>query len=169
MTGTIYTYLSAHASQGSGDETFRVLTRGYTHWASVCIDCLEVNVQHPQYCHVQSSMKPSMKPGSYHVWILLERTGLFATIHSATWECAAGYVKISIDYILYARHLYFDQYYIFLTSIYLFFSMCRKSASCTQVSALLHVLVSLTAPQFQLQPSKLESQDALVVMKRLCR
>ena len=101
-TGTIYTYLSAHASQGSGDGTFRALTRGYTHWASGRIDRLEVNVQHPQYCHVQSSMKPSMKPGSYHVWILLERTGPFATIHSATCECAAGYVKISIDYILHA-------------------------------------------------------------------
>ena len=32
-TGTIYPYLSAHASQGSGDRMFRVLTRGYTHWA----------------------------------------------------------------------------------------------------------------------------------------
>ena len=73
-TGTIYTYLSAHASQGSGDGTFRALTQEYTHWASGRIDHLEVNVQHPQYCHVQSSMKPSMKPGSYHVWILLERT-----------------------------------------------------------------------------------------------
>ena len=39
--------------------------------------------------------------------------------------------------------------------------MCRKSASCTHVSALLHALVSLTAPQFQLQPSELESQDVL--------
>ena len=39
--------------------------------------------------------------------------------------------------------------------------MYRKSASCTHVSALLHALVSLTAPQFQLQPSELESQDVL--------
>ena len=132
MSRLALSYLSAHASQGSGDRTFRVLTQGYSHWAWGRIDRLEVNVQHPQYCHVQSSMKPSMKPGSYHVWILLKRTGPFATIHSATCECAAGYVKISIDYILYAWHLYFDQYFHLLTSIYLFFSMCRKSASCTQ-------------------------------------
>ena len=46
--GTIYTYLSAHASQSSGDGTFRALTRGYTHWASGRIDRLEVNAQHPQ-------------------------------------------------------------------------------------------------------------------------
>ena len=51
-TGTIYTYLSAHASRGGVDGTFRALTRGYTHWASGRIDRLEVDVQHPQYCHV---------------------------------------------------------------------------------------------------------------------
>ena len=34
-TGTIYTYLSAHASQGSGDGTFRALTRGYTRFHSI--------------------------------------------------------------------------------------------------------------------------------------
>ena len=39
--------------------------------------------------------------------------------------------------------------------------MCRKSASCTHVSALLHALMSLTAPQFQLQQSELESHDVL--------
>lgn len=89
-TGTVYTYLSAHASQGSGDGMFRALTRGYTHWASGRIDRVEVNIQHPQYCHVQSVMKPSMKPGSYRVWVLLKRTGPFANIQGATCECAAG-------------------------------------------------------------------------------
>ena len=31
---------------------------------------------------------------------------------------------------------------------------CRKSASCTHVSALLHALVSMTTPQFQLRPTE---------------
>jgi len=38
-------------------------------------------------------MTPSMKPGLYHVYILLGREGEVATIHAATCECAAGYVN----------------------------------------------------------------------------
>ena len=89
-SGVIYTYLSTHAGCNSSDGTFRALTRGYTHWASGRIDHVEVNYLNPQYCHVQSSMKPSMKPGLYHVWILLGKVGRFATIKCATCECAAG-------------------------------------------------------------------------------
>lgn len=37
-------------------------------------------------------MKPSMKQGSYNVWILLGRVGPYATIERATCECAAGSV-----------------------------------------------------------------------------
>lgn len=37
-------------------------------------------------------MKPSMKPGSYHVWLLLGHTGPFATVEGATCDCAAGLV-----------------------------------------------------------------------------
>ena len=61
--GTIYAYLSSHAGNESGEGTFKALTQGYTHWASGHIDCLDVNIQHPDYCHIQSVMKPSMKPG----------------------------------------------------------------------------------------------------------
>ena len=46
--------------------------------------------------------------------------------------------------------------------MYLFFSCCRKSASCTHVSALLHALTSITAPQFQLQPAEETEGEVLV-------
>ena len=88
--GEIYLYLSSHAGREQSEGTFRALTRGYTHWASGRIDNIEVNVKNPEYCHIRSSMKPSMKPGSYKVWILLGRVGPFATIQQATCECAAG-------------------------------------------------------------------------------
>lgn len=88
--GEIYTYLSTHAGRERGEGTFRALTRGYTHWASGRIDRVEVNNNNPDYCHIRSNMKPSMKPGSYSVWILLGRVGPYATIQHATCECAAG-------------------------------------------------------------------------------
>ena len=52
-------------------------------------------------------------------------------------------------------------------------SPCRKSASCTHVSALLHALVSVTTPQFQLQPSEspevlLNSEEVVPVTSRPC-
>lgn len=69
-SGTVYTYVARHTGRDSGEGTFRALLRGYTHWASGRIDRLEVNLQHPKYCHVRSVMKRSMKPGTYHVWLL---------------------------------------------------------------------------------------------------
>ena len=88
-TGLLYTYLAGE-SCNEGRSTFRALTRGYTHWASGRLDHLEINSQHPQYCHVRSIMKPSMKPGNYHVYLLLGCDGELAHIHAATCECAAG-------------------------------------------------------------------------------
>jgi hypothetical protein len=85
-SGVIYNYLSTHASRDSSDRTFRALSRGYTHLASDQIDVVEINYLNPQYCHVRSSMKPSMKPGLYCVWILLGKVGRFATIKCATCE-----------------------------------------------------------------------------------
>jgi hypothetical protein len=70
--------------------------RGYTHWASGRMEELEVNTHHPSFCHVQCFMKPSMRPGKYRVYILLGRDGDFATIVTATCECAAGYVTLTI-------------------------------------------------------------------------
>ena len=89
-SGTLYTYLSSHVSQRSSEGTFRALTRGYIHWASGRINQIEVNTQNPDYCHVQSLMTPSMKPGTYHVWLLIRRDGQFASIQNATCQCAAG-------------------------------------------------------------------------------
>ena len=90
--GVVYTYLASGAGRSAGEGTFRALTRGFIHWQSGRIDKLEVNVQHPLFCHVRSQMKPSMRPGTYHVYVLLGRDNDFATVISATCECAAGYV-----------------------------------------------------------------------------
>ena len=43
------------------------------------------------YCHVCSTTKPSMKAGTYQVYVLLGRTGELATMAAATCECAAGH------------------------------------------------------------------------------
>ena len=88
--GTVYNYLDSHTGRERGEGTFRALSRGYTHWASGRVERIEVNCENPLYCHVQSIMKPSMKQGSYHVWLLLQSMGPYATICRATCECAAG-------------------------------------------------------------------------------
>ena len=71
---------------------FRALARGYTHWTSGRLQQLEVNVSHPEYCHVRCSMQSSMKSNVYQVYILLGRHGDLATVLSATCKCVAGYV-----------------------------------------------------------------------------
>ena len=88
--GTLYTYLSGHTGRTTSDGTFRALQRGYTHWASGRINQIEINYLNPDYCHVQSVMTPSMKQGTYHVWLLLRCEGPFASIQNATCQCAAG-------------------------------------------------------------------------------
>ena len=57
-------------------------------------------------------MKPSMKRGSYQVWITLQYDDLgYATVNCATCQCAAGYVlyfqfnKISHIYIFLGNQL----------------------------------------------------------------
>ena len=86
----MYTYLASGAGRTQSEGTFRALSRGFIHWASGRIESIEVNVHNPLYFHVRSSMKPSMKQGSYRVWILLYRDDDLATVTSATCECAAG-------------------------------------------------------------------------------
>ena len=49
-----------------------------------------ININHPLYCHVRCTIKPSMKSGVYRVYMLLQRDGELAAIYSATCECAAG-------------------------------------------------------------------------------
>ena len=88
--GAVYTYLASGAGRTQSEGTFRALTCSFIHWASGRIDSIEVNVQNPLYVHIRSSVKPSMKQGNYHVWILLQREDDLATVRSATCECAAG-------------------------------------------------------------------------------
>ena len=75
-------------------------------------------------------MKESMKTDVYKVYILLGRVGEFATILSATCECAAGYV-----YCLQMHNAFICLSFIF-----------RQSASCTHVSTVLHALEHLKKP-----------------------
>ena len=89
----MYTYLAGHVGHTGEQGAFRALTRGYTHWASGRLQEMEVNTTHPAYCHVRCMMKPLMKVGLYHVYLLLGREGELATICSATCECSAGYIS----------------------------------------------------------------------------
>ena len=88
--GMLYTYLAAGSGRKETHGAFQALQRAYTHWASGRLDRLEVNYRHPEYCHVQCSMAPSMKAGLYHAYLLLSKEGDLAVIKKATCECAAG-------------------------------------------------------------------------------
>ena len=92
--GVLYTYLAEGVGRSKAAEgAFRALSRGFTHWASGRLEHLEINVKNPSYCHVRSNMKPSMKQGSYDVYLLLERTKEdMASIRTGTCQCSAGYV-----------------------------------------------------------------------------
>ena len=93
----MYTYLAGHVGHTGDHGAFRALARGYAHWASGRLQQMEVNTNHPNFCHVRCIMRPSMKSGIYQVHLLLGRDGALATIQSATCECAAGYV---VEFIL---------------------------------------------------------------------
>ena len=91
-TGTLYNYLAEGVGFLSGEgafQAFRALSRGYTHWASGRIESIEVNLRNPDYCHVQCTMRPSMKSGHYRVYVVLS-TAAKPDILLATCECAAG-------------------------------------------------------------------------------
>lgn len=89
-TGLLYTYLANGCGRNKTEGAFCALQRGFIHWASGRLDCLEVNCRHPHFCHVRCSMTPSMKAGIYHVYLLLGKEGQLATIDNATCECVAG-------------------------------------------------------------------------------
>lgn len=88
--GLVYTYLAGHVRRVGEEGAFRALARGYTHWASGRLQELQVNTNNPLYCHVQCVMSPSMKAGTYHIYLLLGKEGDLATIRSAKCDCAAG-------------------------------------------------------------------------------
>jgi len=84
-SGMVYLYLAKDTCQDNGRSTFRALARGNTHWASGHINTILVN------CHIESIMRPSMKDGSYRVWIMLGGNDLgYAHVLCATCGCAAG-------------------------------------------------------------------------------
>ena len=89
-SGLVYTYLAGHVGHTRDQGAFRALARGYTHWASGRLQELAVNTNHPYYCHVRCTMNPSMKTGTYEVYLLLSREGSLAAICSAKCDCAAG-------------------------------------------------------------------------------
>jgi len=90
--GVLYSYLAGHVGREGDVGAFRALTRGYKHWASRRLEQLEINVNHPRFCHVRCFMKASMKKEIYKVYLLLGRDGELASVSTATCECAAGYV-----------------------------------------------------------------------------
>ena len=144
VLGLLYTYLADCSGKSGRGGAFRALQRGYTHWSSGRLAKIEINFRHPLFCHVKCQMTPSMKKGVYKVYILLQRQDNLGAISVATCDCAAGYVK-NINY-----------------SVVLTKSCCRKSASCTHVSALLHALASLSPFDFNNghQCSYLSDEDA---------
>ena len=65
----MYTYLAGNVGRVRDSEgAFRALKRGYIHRASGRLEKIEVNVNHPEYCHVRSKIKASMKDISYVVY-----------------------------------------------------------------------------------------------------
>ena len=99
----MYTYLASGAGRDIEKEkgTFRALARGYTHYASGRMSQIEVNLKNPFYCHVRSTVTPSMKQGNYRLWLLLGKNGDLATVLSGSYECVAGYMFYAVhSYIL---------------------------------------------------------------------
>ena len=87
----MYSYLAEGVGHSDGSGAFRSLKQGFKHWASGRLSYLEINVQHPLFCHVRSKMSPSMKQGMYTVYLLLSNeSGLAAAVIAASCECAAG-------------------------------------------------------------------------------
>jgi len=89
-TGVVYGYLSKGAGKSKETGAFRALSRGFQHWSSGRIERIQVNLKHPQFCHVKSHVQPSMKQGMYEVYVLLRVAGECGEVASATCDCAAG-------------------------------------------------------------------------------
>jgi hypothetical protein len=68
--GTMYQYLSDGVGHDGETKTFRALYRGYNHWASGRVEKIEVNTQNLYYCFVRCVVAPSMKQGSYKVYLV---------------------------------------------------------------------------------------------------
>ena len=138
---------------------FRALSQGFTHWASGRLSVLEINTQHPNYCHVHSTVKPSMKAGTYQVYVLL-------------WQLQHVNVLRGMP-LLYSLRSFTCTYLtpsIMLPVISYTCIFHRKCASCTHVSALLQALVAMTPTRFLLQSTETEEyEEALPVTSYACQ
>ena len=81
--GVVYSYLASSVGRCAEEGAFRALSRGFIHWQFGRIDKLEINIQHPLFCHVRLQMKPSIRQGTYHVNLLLGRNNGYAPVLSA--------------------------------------------------------------------------------------
>ena len=88
----MYTYLAGHVGRSGNEGAFRALERGYNHWTSGRIQEILINTNCPPFCYVKCKTNPSMKSGTYVVYILLKGDGGIASIASAMCDCAAGFV-----------------------------------------------------------------------------
>ena len=118
---------------------FRALTRGYTHWASGRLQEMVVNTTHPAYCHLRCIMKPSMKAGLYHVYLLLGREGELATICSATCECSAGYISSAVFF-----------FYMFRVCVWMCMPtyVCARACLCVCARVCPHMCVCTCVPAY---------------------
>ena len=90
-SGLVYSYLAEGTGNTTGRGAFRALQRGFNHWSSSRVSHIEVNVENSQFCHVRCHTTPSMRPGTYHVYILLSQENeLAVSVEIATCQCAAG-------------------------------------------------------------------------------
>jgi hypothetical protein len=89
--GLVYTYLAGHIGCNSNTVgAFRALKQGYILWASGRLEKIEVNVNRPEYCHIRSAVKASMRKVTYTVYFLFHYTYYLSSVLRATCPCAAG-------------------------------------------------------------------------------
>ena len=89
-------YLAGHIDcNKSTIGAFRALKQGYVSWASGRLGKMEVN--RPDYCHVRTAVKASMRSATYSVYLLLHvhTNGSQVSVETATCPCAAGLVSQS--------------------------------------------------------------------------
>lgn len=129
LTGLVYTYLAGTVGHSKTQGAFRVLSCGYTHWASGRLSVIDIHTQHPAFCHVRSTMKPSMKPGVYQVYILLSRG------EGPTWCLPVVTVLLGEFMIimikLYILYIYLFYIIVFPMQIVLQLYSCVCTIACT--------------------------------------
>ena len=104
----MYTYLAGHVGRTGDQGAFRALARGYTHWSSGRLEEMDINTNHPEYCHVRCTMTPSMKSIPYHIYLYF----------SDVMENSLPFVQLNVNVLL--GMLYFNVIHVYLLSHYPF-------------------------------------------------